>query len=94
MQAHRKGSIFLTVTGIPSCDLWLEMDLSKAKDRSDLCPRLTRAQTLTVSFTKPWNSLAETVVATRDSFDFSATCSRWWWLLDVARTFFDENPIS
>jgi site-specific DNA recombinase len=56
--------------------------------------RLLRAQTLTVSFTKPWNSLAETVVATRDSFDISATCSRWWCLLDLARTFFDENPVS
>ncbi len=44
--------------------------------------RLLRAQTLTVSFTKPWNSLAETVVATRDSSDVSATCSRWWSLGD------------
>jgi hypothetical protein len=40
--------------------------------------RLLRAQTLTVSFTKPWNSLAETVVAVRDSSDVSATNSKWW----------------
>ncbi len=40
--------------------------------------RILRAQTLTVSFTKPWNSLAETVVAVRDSSDISAQTSRWW----------------
>jgi site-specific DNA recombinase len=56
-------------------DKWLEMKSFLKKVGSN---RLLRAQTLTVSFTKPWNSLAETVVAVRDSSDVSATNSRWW----------------
>ena len=40
--------------------------------------RLLRAETLTVSFTKPWNSLAETVVAVRDTSDASLQSSKWW----------------
>jgi hypothetical protein len=51
-----------------------------------------RAQTLTVTFTKPANSLAETNIFVRSTTDVSAQSSRWWWLLDMARNFFDENP--
>src|SRR6185503_14788914 len=45
-------------------DNWPEMKSLLKKVGSN---RLLRAQTLTVTFTKPWNSLAETVVACRDS---------------------------
>ena len=40
--------------------------------------RLLRAQTLTVSFKKPFDSLAETVVAVRNLPDDNSRCSRWW----------------
>jgi hypothetical protein len=40
--------------------------------------RFLRAQTLTVSFKKPFDSLAETVVAVRDLADDNSRCSRWW----------------
>jgi len=40
--------------------------------------RLLRAQTLTVSFKKPWNYLAETTIAVRGTEDVSARNSRWW----------------
>lgn len=39
--------------------------------------RILRAETLTVSFTKPWNSLAETMVAVRDTSDASLQSSKW-----------------
>jgi hypothetical protein len=58
----------------------------------EIANRLLRAQTLTVSFKKPWNLLAETVVAARSTEPVSATNSKWWSLLADARTFFDENP--
>jgi len=54
--------------------------------------RLLRAQTLTVSFKKPFDCLAETTLAIRNTSDFSEQCSRWWCLLQKVRTFFDENP--
>jgi hypothetical protein len=54
--------------------------------------RLLRAQTVTVSFKKPFDLLAETNVTVRNApIDFSAN-SVWWCLLDKVRTFFDENP--
>ena len=53
--------------------------------------RLLRAQTLTVDFNKPWIYLAETSVAVRSTADFSAQSERWWWVLDKARTFFEDN---
>jgi site-specific DNA recombinase len=56
-------------------DNWGEMKSFLKKVGSN---RLLRAETLTVSFTKPWNSLAETVVAVRDINDLCATNSRWW----------------
>jgi hypothetical protein len=40
--------------------------------------RLLRAQTLTVTFKKPFNSLAETVIAVRSTNDFSEQSSKWW----------------
>ena len=40
--------------------------------------RLLRAQTLTVSFAKPFNSLAETNLAVREIQSVSEQCSRWW----------------
>ena len=40
--------------------------------------RLLRSQTLTVTFTKPFDSLAETVIAVRSTNDFSEPSSKWW----------------
>ena len=40
--------------------------------------RLLRSQTLTVTFTKPFDSLAETVVAVRSTSDLSEQTSKWW----------------
>jgi hypothetical protein len=54
--------------------------------------RHLRAQTLTVSFTKPLALLAETNLAVRSTNDFSAQSSNWWTFLTLARTFFDANP--
>jgi hypothetical protein len=51
-----------------------------------------RAQTLTVTFTKPSNSLTETNLFVRSTPDVAAQSSGWWWLLTTARNFFDENP--
>ena len=56
-------------------DNWLEMKSFLQKVGSN---RLLRAQTLTVSFKKPFDSLAETVVAVRDLADDNSRCSRWW----------------
>jgi len=53
---------------------------------------LLQAQTLSVEFKKPWNSLAEiNVVAHRADKNFLES-PKWWSLLEEARTFFDENP--
>jgi hypothetical protein len=54
--------------------------------------RLLRAETLAVEFRKPWNSLAETVIASRNLPDNSARNQLWCDLLDRARTYFEENP--
>ncbi len=40
--------------------------------------RILRAQTLTVSFIKPWDSLAETHLAVRSTADESARNEKWW----------------
>jgi hypothetical protein len=40
--------------------------------------RLLRAQTLTVSFKNPFDLLAETSLAIRNTSDVSEQCSRWW----------------
>jgi hypothetical protein len=52
-----------------------------------------RAQTLTVAFTKPFDSLAKTTVAVSGTSDFSTRSSKWWCFLTEARKFFDENPV-
>lgn len=44
--------------------------------------RVLSDQTLTVSFKKPWNSLAETVVVASATPDVSEQCSGWWTLQD------------
>jgi len=54
---------------------WLEMKSFLKKVGSN---RLLRAQTLTVSFKKPFDSLAKTVVAVRNLPDENSRCSRWW----------------
>jgi hypothetical protein len=40
--------------------------------------RLLRAQTLTVSFKKPFDCLAKTTIATRNTSDESERCIKWW----------------
>ena len=59
---------------------------------SNYFARLLRAQTLTVTFKKPFDLLAETTIAVRSTSDVSAQCARWWCLLTLARTVLDENP--
>ena len=56
-------------------DNWLKMKDFLQQVGSN---RLLRAQTLTVCFKKPWNSLAETTVAVRSIADISEQSSRWW----------------
>jgi hypothetical protein len=56
-------------------DNWLEMKSFLQTVGSN---RLLRAQTLTVTFTKPANSLAETNIFVRSTTDVSAQSSRWW----------------
>lgn len=54
---------------------WLEMKSFLKKVGSN---RLLRAQTLTVSFKKPLNLLAETVLAVRNTNDSFQQSSEWW----------------
>jgi len=54
---------------------WVEMKSFLQKVGSN---RLLRAQTLTVSFKKPWISLAETNVTLRSVSDVSVQNSEWW----------------
>jgi hypothetical protein len=58
-----------------SSDNWLKMKSFLKENGSN---RLLRAQTLTVSFKKPFDLLAETTTAVRSTTDVSAQCSRWW----------------
>ena len=58
-----------------SSDNLLEMKSFLEKVGSN---RLLRAQTLTVSFKKPFDLLAETTVAVRSATDVSAEKSLWW----------------
>ena len=57
---------------------WSEMTSFLKKAGSN---RLLRAQSLTVSFVKPWQALAETNLAVRDTNDLPAQCANWWTLL-------------
>ena len=63
-------------------------------NKNDFVCRLVRAQTLTVTFKKPFDSLAETVIAVRSTNDFSEQCSKWWCFLTLARKFFEETLLS
>ncbi len=58
-----------------SGDNWSEMKSFLQKVGSH---RLIRSQTLTVSFKKPFDSLAETTLAVRSTDDASTRNSRWW----------------
>jgi hypothetical protein len=57
------------------------------------CLRILRAQTLTVTFKKPASLLAETVLDVQRTNELSSQCSKWWCFLNLARKFFDENPV-
>jgi len=57
-----------------------------------MCRRLLLAQTLSVSFKKPFDLLAKTNIVARSAPDDFSRCSEWWCLLNKARIFFDENP--
>ena len=58
-----------------SSDNWLKMKSFPKEKGSN---RLLRAQTLTVSFKKPFDLLAETTLAVRSTTAVSEQCSRWW----------------
>ena len=60
---------------VVSKDNWLEMKSLLQKVGSN---RLLRAQTLTVSFKKPFDSLAETTLAVRSTTDVFSQSSKWW----------------
>ena len=51
-----------------------------------------RDQTLTVTFRKPWDSLAQTVESSFGDNEYPHGSEKWWALLDIVRTFFSENP--
>ena len=69
---------------------WLEMKSFLQKVGSN---RVLLAQTLTVSFKKPWNFLAENNLALQRVSDRETKSPGWWCLLDLARTHFEENPL-
>jgi len=54
---------------------WLEVKSFLQKVGSN---RLLRAQTLTVSFKKPFDLLAKTTLANRNTSDVSQQSSNWW----------------
>jgi hypothetical protein len=53
--------------------------------------RHLRDQTLTVSFQKPWNLLAQTTVAVRNTTSEKVARAKWWSLLKDARTHFETE---
>jgi hypothetical protein len=65
-----------------SSENWLEMKSFLQKVGLN---RLVRSQTLTVSFKKPWNLLAETTVAAQRAASESERNSIWW-------TYRESNP--
>ena len=76
LEPLRKWVLEANMANIPvSSDNWLEMKSFLEKVGSN---RLLRAQTLTVSFKQPFDSLAETTVAVRSTSDISTHVSRWW----------------
>jgi len=80
LEPLRKWVLEANTANIPvSNDNWLEMKSFLENVGSN---RLLRAQTLTVSFKRPFDSLAETTIAVRSMTDVSAINSRWWSLGD------------
>ena len=69
-------------------DNWLEMKSFLQKVGSN---RILRAQTLTVSFIKPFDLLAQTNQAVRSTLDLFSQSSEWWDILNFARNFFERN---
>jgi len=55
--------------------------------------RLLRAQTLTVSFKKPFDSLAKTTVAANLAASENERNSIWWCFLTDNRTVFEEKTV-
>jgi len=80
-KANRLEPLRSFVIGANQADKWvkegnrLEMKSFLQRVGSN---RLLRAQTLTVSFRKPFDLLAETNAAVRLTHDLSAQCSKWW----------------
>ena len=80
LEPLRKWVLEANTVNIPvSNDNWLEMKSFLEKNGSN---RLLCAQTATVSFKKPFDVLAETTVAVRNTTDVSAANSLWWSLGD------------
>jgi site-specific DNA recombinase len=76
LEPLRKWVLEANAATIPvSNDNWLEMKSFLENIGSN---RLLRAQTLTVTFKTPFDSLAETTLANRNTSDISEQCSRWW----------------
>ena len=76
LEPLRKWVLEANAATIPvSNDNWLEMKSFLENVGSN---RLLRAQTLTVTFKTPFDSLAETTLANRNTSDFSELCSKWW----------------
>ena len=67
---------------------WSEMKAYLQKVRLN---SFFRSQTLTVTFKKPWISLAETNLTARSARDFSNPNSRWWCTLTHNRTVLEEK---
>ena len=76
LEPLRKWVLEANTANIPvSSDNWIEMKSFLEKVGSN---RLLRAQTLTVTFKKPLDSLAETNIAERDAPGDFSTSSGWW----------------
>jgi hypothetical protein len=91
LEPLRKWVLEANTATIPvSNDNWLEMKSFLENVGSN---RLLRAQTLTVTFKKPFDSLAETTLAAHSTTDVFTINSKWWCLLEKVRTHFDENPV-
>jgi hypothetical protein len=72
--------------------LWIEVFTSGEYNKSYFVYRRLSAKTLSVEFTKPFNSLAEMKKAAPSAAIFSTQTRGWWTLLEKVRTHFDENP--
>jgi site-specific DNA recombinase len=76
LEPLRKWVLEANTATIPvSNDNWLEMKSFLENIGSN---RLLRAQTLTVTFKTPFDSLAETTLAVRSTTDVFSQSSKWW----------------